>query len=178
VTEGVTRVSVDERLAFEDFVRGRSTALLRTAYLLTGDRRDAEDLLQTALERTSRRWSSITESPDAYVRRVMANTVTSWWRRKRAVEVPLFDDQVASQSDAIGAIAVRDALVRGLLALPSRQRAVLVLRYFDEMSEAETAAAMHCSVGTVKSQASRGLARLRELVEDPDSDHAPARSAS
>jgi len=170
-------VSIDERLDFEDFVRGRSTALLRTAYLLTGDRRDAEDLLQTALERTSRRWSSISQSPDAYVRRAMANTVTSWWRRNMATEVPLFDDQIAAKADAIGAVAIRDALVRGLLALPVRQRAVLVLRYFDDLSEVETAAAMQCSVGTVKSQASRGLARLRELVDDQDSDHAPARSA-
>ena len=177
MTEGVTSVSIDECLGFEDFVRGRSTALLRTAYLLTGDRRDAEDLLQTALERTSRHWSSIYRSPDAYVRRVMANAVTSRWRRKGAAELPLFDDQVPSPGDAIAAIAVRDALVRGLLALPARQRAVLVLRYFDELSEAETAAAMQCSVGTVKSQASRGLARLRELVDDQDSDHAPARSA-
>lgn len=170
-------MSIDERLDFEDFVRGRSTALLRTAYLLTGDRRDAEDLLQTVLERTSRRWSSISQSPDAYVRRAMVNTVTSWWRRNKTAEVPLFDDQIASKADPIGAVAVRDALVRGLLALPVRQRAVLVLRYFDDLSEAETAVALQCSVGTVKSQASRGLARLRELVDDQDAGRAPARSA-
>jgi RNA polymerase sigma-70 factor (sigma-E family) len=162
---------------FDAFVRGRSTALLRTAYLLTGDRGHAEDLLQGVLERTARRWSSIAESPEAYVRKALANAATNRWRQRRPTEVELLDVHDRAAPDTASAYAVHDALMRALRALPARQRAVLVLRYFDDMSEAETAAALGCSVGTVKSQASRGLDRLRALVDDHDSEPAPARSA-
>jgi RNA polymerase sigma-70 factor (sigma-E family) len=154
---------------FEDYVRARSTALLRTAYLLTGDRGHAEDLLQSVLTKVARRWSGIAESPDAYVRRALANTAYNRWRRRRPTETSLDRDK-PSTYDAIAVIDLRDQLVRGLMRLPRRQRAVLVLRYFDDLSEQETAVALGCSVGTVKSQASRGLARLRGLVTDNDNN--------
>jgi RNA polymerase sigma-70 factor (sigma-E family) len=154
---------------FEEFVRGRSTALLRTAYLLTGNRSAAEDLLQGVLERVYRRWPSISDSPDAYVRRALANAATSRWRRKAPVEVTLTIAHDRAADDRPGLVDLRDQLARGLMSLPARQRAILVLRYFDDMSAAQTADALGCSVGTVKSQTSRGLARLRQLVTDEDS---------
>jgi RNA polymerase sigma-70 factor (sigma-E family) len=154
---------------FEEFVRGRSTALLRTAYLLTGNRSAAEDLLQSVLERVYRRWPSISDSPDAYVRRALANAATSLWRRKAPVEITLTISHDRAGDDQPGLVDLRDQLARGLMSLPVRQRAILVLRYFDDLSEAQTAEALGCSVGTVKSQTSRGLTRLREFVAAEDS---------
>lgn len=156
-------------IAFEDFVRARSAALLRTALLLTGgqSRPEAEDLLQTALERAYRHWSRICQSgdPERYVRRILANASTDWWRRlRRRPEHALSGDEPGpAVGDHAGTIADRDFLLRALTGLPPRQRAVLVLRYYCDMSEAEIADALGCSTGTVKSQASRGLARLREI---------------
>lgn len=156
-------------ISFEDFVRARSAALLRTALLLSGaqGRPEAEDLLQTALERAYRHWNRISQSgdPERYVRRVLANASTDWWRRlRRRPEHALSGDEPGpAVGDHAGIIAERDFLLRALSALPPRQRAVLVLRYFCDMSEAEIADALGCSAGTVKSQASRGLARLREI---------------
>lgn len=156
-----------ELAEFEEFVRGRSTPLLRTAFLLTGDRGHAEDLLQSVLERVARRWRSIDGSPEAYARRALANAAVNRWRRRRVPEVALGDVEHASPKDEHAAIDVRDQLVRGLMELPPRMRAVLVLRYFDDLSEAETAEVLSCSVGTVKSTCSRGLVRLRDLVDEP-----------
>ena len=161
-------MNAGEQREFEEFVRGRSTTLLRTAYLLTGDRGHAEDLLQGVLERVARRWSSIDGAPEAYARRALANAATNRWRRRRAVEVELFEEHARTTPDATEHLARRDQLVRGLQQLPVRQRAVLVLRYFDDLTEAETATALGCSVGTVKSHASRGLDRLRALVVDSE----------
>ena len=166
-----------EQRGFEEFVRGRSTALLRTSYLLTGDRGAAEDLLQGVLERVSRRWSSIADSPDAYVHRALTNAAVNRWRRRRPVDLPLLESDHPATDDATDIVAMRDQLIRGLMALPARQRAVLVLRYFDDLTEAETADALGCSVGTVKSQASRGLDRLRALVDTHDVSPADARSS-
>lgn len=157
---------------FEDYVRGRSTALLRTAYLLTGDRGHAEDLLQSVLAKVARRWSAISDSPDAYVWRALANAAQNRWRRRRWFETSLDRDHV-SPHDAVATVDLRDQLVRGLTKLPGRQRAVLVLRYFEDLSEQETAATLGCSIGTVKSQASRGLTRLRAFVIDADNDDHP-----
>jgi RNA polymerase sigma-70 factor (sigma-E family) len=165
-------VDATERGDFEDFVRGRSTALLRTAYLLTGDRGHAEDLLQGVLERMARRWPSITDSREAYARRALVNAATNRWRRRAPVPVELTERHHLSAPDVSVGVAVRDELIRALLSLPARQRAVLVLRYFEDLSEAETARVLECSVGTVKSQASRGLDRLRHLVDDSDRDPA------
>jgi RNA polymerase sigma-70 factor (sigma-E family) len=157
---------------FTDFVRGRSTALLRTAVLLTGgDRGHAEDLLQGVLERMYARWRRIRVSPEAYARQALVHAAVNRSRgRRRRPELPLPDpDAGAATGDGTVGVEQRDLLVRALLTLPPRQRAVLVLRYFDDLSEADTAAALGCSVGTVKSTASRGLARLREhLPNDHD----------
>jgi RNA polymerase sigma-70 factor (sigma-E family) len=158
---------------FTEFVRGRSTALLRTAVLLTGgDRGQAEDLLQGVLERMYVRWRRIRESPEAYARKSLVHAAVNRSRgRRRRPELPLLepDAAVATAHDATTSVDERDQLVRSLLTLPPRQRAVLVLRYFDDLSELDTAAALGCSVGTVKSSASRGLARLREqLPNDRD----------
>ncbi len=161
----------DVSVSFEDFVQARSAALFRFALLLTAhqDRSEAEDLLQEALERVYRNWARICRSgdPERYVRRVLANASTDRWRRlRRRPERPLTDDDAGpSAGDHASDVADRDFLLRALGGLAPRQRAVLVLRYFCDLSEAETADVLGCGVGTVKSQASRGLGRLREISE-------------
>lgn len=156
------------RADFRDFVAARSAALLKTAYLLTGNRSDAEDLLQTALAKTYLAWPRIRErhALDAYVRRTMVNTRTSWWRRDRHLTSATHDEHLAAMPapgrDPIADADLHDALWSALNRLPRRQRAAVVLRYYEELSEAETAAALGVSVGTVKSTVARGLAKLRE----------------
>jgi RNA polymerase sigma-70 factor (sigma-E family) len=154
-----------DEAGFTSFVHERSTGLLRTAVLLAGgDRGHAEDLLQGVLERMYAHWDRI-DGPEAYARRALAHAAVNRWRtRRRRPELPLLDPDAGGPVPGDGAAAVdlRDALVRALLTLPPRQRAVLVLRYFDDLPEAEVARALGCSVGTVKSAASRGLATLRE----------------
>jgi RNA polymerase sigma-70 factor (sigma-E family) len=168
--DGHSRAS-DDDAAFRDYVRTRGTALLRTAIVLTGNRADAEDLVQAALAKTYLAWGKIHDhgALDAYVRRAMVNTHISWWRRRRLEEFPTDElpDQVvadhARESDT--AEVVRRALGR----LPQRMRAAVMLRYFDDMTEPEIAAALGVSLGTVKSTVSRAVARLRvdaELGED------------
>lgn len=149
---------------FESFVRGRSAALLRTAYLLVGDLGHAEDLLQDVLTKTARQWHRIDGPPEVYVRRALLNAAVNGWRRKRVLETPLTARHDTALTDLLSTIDLRDALLRGLRELAPQQRAVLVCRYFDDLSEADTAALLDCSVGTVKSNASRGLQRLRELA--------------
>ena len=149
--------------SFEAFVRARSTALLRTAFLLVGDRGHAEDLLQEVLTKTAKQWHRIDGPPEAYVRRALLNTAINGGKRKRFLETPLTATSERAGPEPQTAVDLRDALVRGLRALPARQRAVLVCRYFDDLSEADTATALGITVGTVKSTASRGLERLREL---------------
>ncbi len=150
---------------FADFVEQWSPPLLRVAYLLTGDRWLAEDLLQTALLKTSRRWSKIADRQAAYpyVRRVLVTTQASWLRRRRVSEVLI--EQLPEDGLAHGEPAAAPGrALAALETLPPRMRAVIVLRYHEDLSEAETAAALGCSIGSVKSQASRGLARLRVLL--------------
>ena len=146
---------------FEEFVAARGRALWRTAWLLTGDAHRAEDLVQTALLKCWRRWGSIErhEAAEAYVRRALITTYTDWWRRRWTSErpselpdVPAVEDPVADQ---------RRDLVAALAGLPRGQRAVVVLRYFEDLTEAQTAAVLGVSVGTVKSQTSRAMATLR-----------------
>lgn len=162
---------------FEDFVRGRAPALLRTACLLVGDRQSAEDLLQGVLERMYVKWPRIRELPEAYARRAMVNAATNSWRtRRRHPEAALHAEHGHAVGDLTRQVDLRDELVRALLQLPTRQRAVLVLRYFDDLPEREVAAAMDCSIGTVKSQASRGLARLREHPAESLTEPAANRS--
>jgi len=157
----------DAQQSFEEFVRARTGALARVAYLLTGDHHLAEDLVQQALLRVAGRWPALVArgDPDAYVRRVMYHQHVSWWRRR---EPPASRHEVPHQAtpdpgDAVvAAVAVRQALVR----LGPRQRAVLILRYFEDLTETRTAEILGISVGTVKSQARDGLARLRELAPE------------
>lgn len=150
-------------MEFEEFVAARSTALWRSAYLLTGDRQRAEDLLQTALVKAWRRWDRIVrhEAAEAYVRATIATTYTDWWRRRWNGEVPTGElPETAAPPDSTRVEVRRDVLA-ALAGLPRGQRAVIVLRYFDDLSEQQTAAALGVSVGTVKSQTSRALAALR-----------------
>jgi RNA polymerase sigma-70 factor (sigma-E family) len=153
---------------FTDFVTHRAPALLRTAYLLCGgDHGAAEDLLQEVLERAYRRWRRIEDKPEPYLRAALANAAANRWRTRsrRVSEVPLEEAIPATRTGHEQQIVDHDQVARALRVLPPRMRAVLVLRFFDDMSEADVAKALRCSVGTVKSQTSRGLARLREVLE-------------
>jgi RNA polymerase sigma-70 factor (sigma-E family) len=157
----------ETRASFEEFVDARANSLLRTALLLTGQNwAEAEDLLQVALERAYRHWPRICrlDEPERYVRKILANASADRWRwMARRPERPLApSDPGPIAPDPAAGIADRDYLLRALAALPPRQRAVLVLRYFDDLSEAETADTLGCTVGTVKSQTARALARLRD----------------
>ncbi|MFG3553311.1 SigE family RNA polymerase sigma factor [Micromonospora sp. NPDC047557] len=167
---------------FREFVAARSAALLRTAYLLTGDWATAEDLLQTALTKTYLAWKRLggIEAVEPYARRVMVNTSTSWWRRRWHGERPTEVLPERPGVDEIEQQLDRDLLWRHLRELPNRQRAVLVLRYYEDMSEAQTAALLDISPGTVKSQASRALATLRRRMgtATPDLADAPGTDRS
>jgi len=153
---------------FRDFVQSRWRPLLRTAYLLTGDHGRAEELLQTALVRTHRHWHRIerTDAPEVYVRKVLVNLHNTWWRRGRRQEDPteVVPEPAEPGRDAYATYEQRDELWRAVLTLPPRMRAALVLRYFEDLPEAEVARILDCSVGSVKSQTSRGLDRLREAL--------------
>lgn len=159
--ESDAAAAVDATAQFSAFVNSRGPALQRTAYLLTGDWGLAEDLLQTALAKSYLAWNRIRhEDPEGYVRKVLANTHATWWRRKWRGETPTaelpegaHDDQGAEDRLALGAALAR---------LPRRQRAVVVLRFHEDMTEAAVAHALGISVGTVKSQTAKALAKLRE----------------
>ena len=157
-----------------DFVRARYPQLLRRGYLLTGNQLAAEDLVQEALARCCAAWRRhpVTE-PDAYVHRVMVNVLINRSRLRRFREEVTADVPEAGASDVTIQHADRDAVWRALQETPPRQRAVLVLRFYEGMTESEIAACMDTTVGTVRSQTAKGLARLRELAptaiwtEDP-----------
>lgn len=145
---------------FEEWVGARTPALMRAAYLLTGDWQRAEDLLQTALMRCYGRWSRI-DDHEAYVRRTLYVTYAGWRRRRWTGEVPgPLPEQAGPNDDARDADARTDVL-RLLASLPPRQRAVVVLRYYEDLSEADVAALLGVTAGTVKSTAAKALARLR-----------------
>jgi RNA polymerase sigma-70 factor (sigma-E family) len=160
---------VDERESsqFREYVQSRQAALFRSALLLTGSRQDAEDLLQEALTKLALRWHAIERagSPDAYVRTTMYHQWISWWRRRghgheyATSEWP----EMAGRGDLAADGALRVALVQILRQLTARQRAVVVLRFYEDLSESEVARILGCSVGTVRSQVHRTLARLRDL---------------
>ncbi|MCM0677168.1 SigE family RNA polymerase sigma factor [Micromonospora phytophila] len=145
-------------------VAERGRALLATAVLLTGSRVAGEDLVQAALERLMRNWGRVHGDMEGYLRRTLYHLAVDRWRvRGRRPEV-LTEIEPPSQADGTDALHVRQALIQALGMLPPRQRAVLVLRYWEQFSESEAAEVLGCSVGTVKSSASRGLVRLRELT--------------
>ncbi len=146
---------------FDQFVVAGSGRLLRTAYLLTRDHALAEDLLQTSLARAWSAWSRIEGQPEPYVRKVMVNTYASMWRRQWNGELPTGDlPEGPTGTGAVGPEARQD-LWAALGRLPKRQRAVVVLRYFEDLTEVETARVLECSVGTIKSQTAKALAKLR-----------------
>jgi RNA polymerase sigma-70 factor (sigma-E family) len=159
-----------EAEAFDAFVRARLPALLRFAHAVTGDPHTAADLVQDALERTGLRWSRLDRDgdPEAYVRRAIINGRTSRWRklRRETLVDALPEARYAAARGGDGATerAQHDELWQLLGTLPQRQRAVLVLRYYEDLSEEQIAATLGCAPGTVKSQASKGLAKLRAAL--------------
>jgi RNA polymerase sigma-70 factor (sigma-E family) len=157
---GGGRMAADKP-AFDDFVAARSTALLRTAYLLTHDHALAEDLLQTALTKSWFAWGRISGSPEAYVRKVLVNTFASSWRRRWNGELATAELPERGTDDTADAVTTEHDLWTAMARLPRRQRAVVVLRYFEDLTEVQTADVLGCSLGTVKSQASKALAKLR-----------------
>ncbi len=152
-------------MTFEEYVAARGAALVRFARVLTGDDHRAEDLVQDALARAYLRWDRIlrTDQPDVYLRRAVVNAARSWWRRRASRERPV-DRPVdrAAPGDLGAEAAERDAMWRHVVALPTRQRAVLVLRYYEDLDDATIAEIMNCSPGTVRSHAMRALTTLRQ----------------
>jgi RNA polymerase sigma-70 factor (sigma-E family) len=160
---------------FDAYVRASGPRLARLAFLLTGDHDTAEDLLQTAYAKVLPRWRQVSsyEDPDAYLRRVMVNTRTSWWRRHRGREsswaqVP----DIAARGDVAHDEAALDEVLAALRRLPRRQQVAVVLRHYCDLSEAETAAVMGISVGGVKSTTSKGLTALRAVLRSIDPQEA------
>ena len=157
----------DSEPDFADFMAARWAPLYRTAYLLTGERHEAEDLLQTVLARTCVRWGSIRDkrSAEAYVRQGLVREVQRTWRR-RAREVVTDDLPDAGHAGGLAFHADHLVLWQEIRRLPPRMRATLVLRYFEDLTEAQTAEALGCSVGSVKSQTHHAMARLRAALPD------------
>jgi RNA polymerase sigma-70 factor (sigma-E family) len=161
---------------FDAFALSASPSLLRSAYVLTGDRGHAEDLLQTTLWRTARRWRAARESPDAYAHRVLVNLSRDRRRgqRRRPLERAESEPRSEAAGDPIERFVERDAMTQVVGRLPRRQREVVVLRFFLDLSIAQTAAALGSSEGTVKSHTARALARMRELLTDTDAIYTDA----
>lgn len=157
---------------FDSFVRTRTPALLRSAYLLTGDQHLAEDLVQSALARTHRSWNRLHHSgnAEAYTRKTMYHLQVSWWRRRRVAESLPGDlpepRRGAQWGDHAYQTALRLTLRAALQKLSAKQRAVLVLRFFEDRTEAEAAEALGVTVGTVKSQTAKALAKLRSVAPE------------
>ena len=154
--------------AFSEFVEARSSSLFRTAYLMVGDHQLAQDLLQEALVKTLIAWPRLRDraNVDAYTRRIIVTTSISWRRRRSFHERPTgtLPERVDPDPDPVEAVVTHDAVIAALLTVPPRQRAAIVLRYYQDLTEAETADAMGCSVGAVKSQVAAGLKRLRKAL--------------
>lgn len=154
---------------FDDWVAARGPALLRLAYVLTGSRADAEDVVQDALSRALPRWSRIStlDDPDAYVRRMVVNAHVSWWRTMRRREVPV--ETVRDRAAADGpSTEERDRMWRACQALPPDQRTAIVLRFYEDLDYAEIAALTGVREGSVRSRVSRGVAALRHELGDDD----------
>ncbi|SNS17646.1 RNA polymerase sigma-70 factor, sigma-E family [Streptosporangium subroseum] len=150
-----------DRADFERYVEQRSARLLQTAYLLCRDWGTAEDLLQTALAKAWMAWRRVGDNPDPYVYRILANTHASWWRRRWRGEVPSEILPEVVGQDETGELGAREAVRQVLTGLPDKQRAVIVLRYFADLPDPQIAEILGCSAATVRSQASRALAKLR-----------------
>jgi RNA polymerase sigma-70 factor (sigma-E family) len=152
--------------AFSEFVEARSASLFRTAYLMVGDHQLAQDLLQEALVKTLIAWPRLRDraNVDAYTRRIIVTTSVSWRRRRSFHERPSSSLPERAGPDPVDAMATHDAVIAALLTVPPRQRAAIVLRYYQDLTETQTADVLGCSVGAVKSQVSAGLRRLRESL--------------
>ncbi|MFD7073520.1 SigE family RNA polymerase sigma factor [Nocardioides sp. NPDC059952] len=151
-----------DREAFEQFVRLRVPALSRTAYLLTGDAHLAEDLVQQALFSAAKSWHRIHGDPEPYVRRILYTQNISWWRRRRLVETPTETYEAPEVSS--GDTELRLSLDAALAQLTARQRTILVLRFFEDLTEVQTAHVLGIHSGTVKSTTRKALDRLRTLA--------------
>lgn len=152
---------------FAAFVAARQRRLVRFAYLLTGDPHRAEDLVQSALLKVYRRWTSITTSPDAYVRMAIINEHNSWWRRPGHRNEVTSSDLITYANPVARPDEHADHDLRAkIAALPKQQRAAIVLRYYEDLTEAQTAEILGCSIGTVKSHTSRALKHLRVTMEE------------
>ncbi len=158
-------MDAEQEERFRAWAAARIGRLHRTGYLLCGDWHEAEELVQDALARAFVHWRRVeaSASPDAYVRKILLNEARTRWRRNRKQQ-HLFESVTFSVSDGAQERAVQDELMAALRKLPKQQRAALVLRYFEQLSEAETAAALGCSVGTVKSTTHRAVNALRLLL--------------
>jgi RNA polymerase sigma-70 factor (sigma-E family) len=160
-------MGVGDRLAFGEYVRARSGMLLRAAQAMTGNRADAEDLVQATLVKAYQSWDRIDDQAalDTYVRRVMVNTHISGWRRRRLDEYPTDELPDSPEADVTGDRDLHDVVQRAVDRLPRQMRAALMLRYYDDLTEPEVAARLGISVGTVKSTVARAVAKLRKDAE-------------
>ena len=161
--------------SFDVFVVTHGKTLVRCAYLIVGDVGAAQDVVQIALVKVARQWETVVDNghPLPYVRAAVVHAAISWRRRKWHGEVPngVLPDRPGV--DTMSTVDNRDRLRRALAVLPRRQRAVVVLRHYLDLDEAATAAALGCSIGTVKSQTAKGLARLRAVMNSTTSDNQP-----
>lgn len=157
-------MNTEQRTDFEAFVRDEAAGLLRTAVGLTGTLQEGEDLLQQALERVARHWDRAGANPTAYTRTVMARLAVDRWRALQRRPALLLTAAVPDRPAAVPEVGVDARLLAALRDLPARQRAVVVLRYLEDQSEVQTAEVLGVSVGTVKSQASKALVRLRQAM--------------
>ena len=168
--------------SFTAFVGAHSATLFRTAYLMTGDYQRAEDLLQTTLVKVYQRWPRIEamDRPVAYARKVLVNQSVSWWRRRSSHETPVLVGDEGSWDGRVEGVAEHERVWAAVLSLPPRQRAVMVLRYYEDLSEAEIAATLDMAPGTVKSNAHAASRRLAVLLAEPapPPDDSAARTAS
>jgi RNA polymerase sigma-70 factor (sigma-E family) len=159
----------DEEERFADFVRAHSATLFRTAYLMTGDYQRAEDVLQDSLVRICQRWSRIDQmaSPLAYARKVVVNRAASWWRKKSSRETPMLLHHDPAWSGHLDEVVEHQRVWQAVLALPPRQRAVMVLRYYEDLTESQIAETLGVSPGTVKSHSHAAHRRLGDVLREP-----------
>jgi RNA polymerase sigma-70 factor (sigma-E family) len=178
--KGVFRLDREVRDLLDDYVRVRGARLVRTAFLISGDPQLAEDLVQSALASVIASWQRLPDVADldAYLFRSIVNARHRWWRRRSSSEIPVESLPVACVDDGTDRFARHADMVAVLRSLPPKQRAAVVLRYYEDLSEAQAAEVLGCSVGTIKSQTSDGLAKLRAaLGVDPTGRHRLARGA-
>ena len=154
---------------FTDFVRTHSATLFRTAYLMTGDYQRAEDILQTTLVRLYQRWPRVErmDRPVGYARKVLVSQTVSWWRRRSSHETPLLLRDEPAWGGQIEEVVEHERVWHAVLSLPPRQRAVMALKYYEDLSEAQIAEALDMAPGTVKSHAHAAARRLADLLGEP-----------